>query len=146
MRPARKFHKIFIILHQDMHTMCNPPARRRLCSRLDEKRDSYEANDHQGGTGDHHVPNMISRGARSQGYLVVFRDNRTFVWTHGKLLPWAQHNPLLEASGRLSFVPTHDHLGAQFVLFPPRQFNRCAREPSKSNSNRIDGSLWVLSN
>src|ERR1700729_2036409 len=57
---------------------------RPLCSRFDEKRDSDEANNHQGGTSGEHVTNMMSRGARSHGYLVVFSDDRTFVRIHGR--------------------------------------------------------------
>ena len=73
---------------------------RPLCSRFDEKRDSDEANNHQGGTSGEHVTNMMSRGARSHGYLVVFSDDRTFVWIHGRLLSWAQHAPSLKLETR----------------------------------------------
>src|ERR1700722_12389966 len=52
---------------------------RPLCSRFDEKRDSDDANNHQGGTSDEHVTDMMSCGARSHGYLVVFSDDRSFV-------------------------------------------------------------------
>jgi hypothetical protein len=63
-------------------------------SSLDEKRDSDEANNYQGGTSDEHVTDMISRGARSNRYLVVVSHDRTFVRVHRMLLSWAQHGPL----------------------------------------------------
>jgi hypothetical protein len=87
---------------QYMHTMCNRlGCRRRLRSHLDEKRDSYEANNHQGGASDEHVTDMISCRARAHRYLVVVSDDRTFMGIHRKLLSWAQHGPLLETLERL---------------------------------------------
>lgn len=44
--------------------------RRDLCSSLDEKRDSNEGNNDQGGASDEHVTDMISCRARSRGYLL----------------------------------------------------------------------------
>src|ERR1700722_10975228 len=76
--------------------------------RFDEKRDSDEANNHQGGTNDEHVPDMISGGARSNSDLVVVSHDRSFVRVHGKLLSWAQHGPLLETRGRLVCSAHHD--------------------------------------
>jgi hypothetical protein len=55
-----------------------------LCLRLDEKRDSDEANNHQRGASDEYVTDMISCGARSHSYLVVVSDDRTFVRIHGR--------------------------------------------------------------
>jgi hypothetical protein len=80
-RKCAKFSQSEI---QYMHTMCNRPGcRRHLPSHLDEKGDSYEANNHQGGASDEHVADMISCGARAHGYLVAFSDDRTFVRIHG---------------------------------------------------------------
>jgi hypothetical protein len=81
---------------------------RRLCSRFDEKRDSDEANNHQGGTSDEHVTDVISGGARSNRYLVVVSHDRTFVRVHGMLLSWAQNRALLEAL-RLVVCSDHTH-------------------------------------
>ena len=86
--------------------MCNQPScRRRLCSRFDEKRDSDEANNHQGGTSDEHVTDMMSCGARSHGYLVVFSDDRTFVRIHGTLLSWGARRPIARNSGTPRLFP-----------------------------------------
>jgi hypothetical protein len=65
----------------------------------DEKRDSDEANNHQSGTSDDHVTDMIPRDAPSHRYFVVVSDDRTFVRVHGMLLSWNGRNngPLLEA-------------------------------------------------
>jgi hypothetical protein len=67
-----------------------------LC--FDEKRDSDKGNNHQGGTSDDHVTDMISCGARSYGYLVVFSDDRTFVRIHLTLLSrdWGAARPSLQ--------------------------------------------------
>jgi hypothetical protein len=52
----------------------------------DEKRDCYEANNHQGGASDEHVTDMISCGARSHGDLVLLSNDWTFVRIHRTLI------------------------------------------------------------
>ena len=47
---------------------------------LEEKRDSDESNNHQGGTSDENVTHIISCGAPAHRYLVVVSDDRTFMW------------------------------------------------------------------
>jgi hypothetical protein len=70
-----------------------------LYSHFDEKRDSDEANNHQGGTSDKDVTDMMSCGARSHGYLVVFSDDRTFVRIHWKLLSLGATRPIAKSFG-----------------------------------------------
>jgi hypothetical protein len=62
------------------------PRNSGLFSCPDEKRDCYEANDHQGGASDEHVTDMMSCGARSHGDLVLFSDDWTFVRIHRTLI------------------------------------------------------------
>jgi hypothetical protein len=76
-----------------------------LCSHLDEKRDSNEGNNYERSTSDEHVANIISCGAPSHGYLVVFSDDRTFMRIHWILLSRNGRNsakpPIAATSGAL---------------------------------------------
>jgi hypothetical protein len=83
-----------------MHTMCNRPGcRRRLRSHFDEQRDCDEGNNHQSGTSDEHVTDMISCGARAHGYLVAFSDDRTFVRIHWEASFLGATRPIARNSG-----------------------------------------------
>ena len=100
----RNFHH-----HYDLSSatsaMGKPICRRRLCSRVVEKRDSDEANNHQGGTSEEHVPDMISGGARSNSDLVVVSHDRTFVRVHRTLLFLGAKLPIAGNSGTPRLFP-----------------------------------------
>jgi hypothetical protein len=72
--------------HRMSEVRSDPPAARSpdLCP--DEKRDSDKRNDYQGGTRDEHIPDIIARGASSDGDLVLFSYDRSFVRIHLTLL------------------------------------------------------------
>jgi hypothetical protein len=97
-RPARDSTKSSLCFINTWAQCVTTLARRRLCSRLDEKRNSDEGNNYQGGASDKHITDMISCGARSHGYLVAFSNDWTFVRIHWELLSWAQHGPLLRSA------------------------------------------------